>query len=183
MQPEHIKIIDATFYYCLSQYTCGGVDVCATFTNTMGLLNSIESCLAAQNLVGVLGYPPTSDMGNPSNLMAQTLGLTCPNFPLNTWNHAVFEKQDFTGTYSYINATYSGYLNFNATIQSKNYTITLIKNLDCDQTGTYDITVKANASCPETVDDIIGEIVYYASIFECGKRCFMPTCPFLLIVC
>jgi hypothetical protein len=59
-QPQHQNITEAVFVYCLSAYTCRGVNACTTFTSTMDILNSITSCLTTQGLIGPLGYPPTS---------------------------------------------------------------------------------------------------------------------------
>jgi hypothetical protein len=63
LQPQHIKIIDATFAYCLSQYMCGGIDVCTQYTSREDVLRSVTTCLTTQGLIGDLGYPPTSSVG------------------------------------------------------------------------------------------------------------------------
>jgi hypothetical protein len=47
----------------LGQYTCGGQDVCAAFSDPMELLKSVNSCLTARGLIADLGYPPTSAIG------------------------------------------------------------------------------------------------------------------------
>jgi hypothetical protein len=53
------KIMDASFYYCLSRYTvCGGQNACTTYSDTMSLLKSVNACLTTQGLIADLAYPP-----------------------------------------------------------------------------------------------------------------------------
>jgi hypothetical protein len=139
--PEHRKIIDASFYYCLSRYRCGGQNACSLFTDTMGILNSVNACLTAQGLIEELNYPPdfwmglfyenniTVVKGNPANNMSRTVGSYCLNFPYRAYSYAYFKKppNKFNGTFTYISGTWSGHGHINATIDSRSLFILLIK--------------------------------------------------------
>jgi hypothetical protein len=63
LQPQQRKIMDATFYYCLSPYACGGQNVCVSFADTMELMKGVNSCLTAKGLISNLGYPTNPSIG------------------------------------------------------------------------------------------------------------------------
>jgi hypothetical protein len=63
LQPQTRKIMDATFNYCLKQYTCGGQNVCSIFPDIMPILKYVNSCLTTHGLIDELAYPPNASVG------------------------------------------------------------------------------------------------------------------------
>lgn len=56
----------------------------------------------------------------------------------------------------------------------------IIKNkiiIDCDRSGTYDVTARMNSSCPNAYINIINQLVYCMSNYSCGQAC-VYTCPY-----
>jgi hypothetical protein len=115
--------------------------------------------------------------------MALKVGYDCLNFDDRGYSPFYFSKPDGSGTYFYNFARFGGVPQFVASIDSKYLASFLIEPfLDCDQTGTYNISVKWNSLCPITVESVMSEIFTVMSAHNCGQNCLPIPCAIPLIV-